>query len=638
MKKLFFRITIVILVLVIGLEASLAYAQYYFNNRIFPNTSLSEYDLSYLSTEEAQAQISTLLNRYETTSLTISYEGTSHSFSLSDLGITLFTPPELLDEIPVMSTRNNPFSILKNSASTHVFSPLKSIDWSIFSDRLGKSFPTFYRSAQNAKIVFDRKYNLTIEPSHPGTTFDRAKMLRDIESIFLSGSKPALTLATTITLPHINDDDAKSFLPALSKKLKTRIRIVYERSEWNFALKDYLDVLAISFREYANIGGARIPLDFYDRSFDEVSGISSNKASTIIPNEASVFASYEVSRVSPNNTVSVEAVAVLSLPAETFLPKMEALIGKHFDIDPKDVTIQNNDGKISFDGTAQNGRILQKDLLVRSFEYAINHDLSQIELPVKEILASVNASDDLKNFGIQELIATGYSSFEGSPVNRIHNIKVGISKFNGVLVAPDEEFSFNKNLGEVDETTGYKKELVIREGNTIPEYGGGLCQVSSTAFRAALFGGLPITQRKAHSYAVSYYARPLGFGLDATIYPPYADLKFKNDTGAHILIQTYTEGTNAYFKFYGTSDHREVILDGPSIANKVPAPPDIVVTTDTLAPGEKKKVDSAHEGFDATWYRTVIQNGVPLPKDTFFSRYKAWPNKYLVGDETEKKS
>lgn len=610
MKIPFIRITIALLVLVIGFEASLLYAQYYFNNRIFPGTSLSGYNLSYLTTEEAKAQISALLSRYETTDISIVYGGTTHSFSLSDLGITLVTSRELLDEIPVINTRNNPFFILKNVVSDHTFSPLKSIDWATFSDSLSKSFPAFYRFSQDARIVFDAKYRLAIEPSNPGTTFDRTKMIQDIEAIFLSGAKPAITLTTSVTLPHISDNDAKAFLPTLTKKLEARIRIVYESSQWNFALNDYLDVLAISFREYTKIGDTKIPIDFDGRSFNGISGRTQSK------------------------NISIEAIPVLSLPDDIFLPKMEALIGSNFDIEPKDVTIQNKNGKISFEGTARNGRILQKDLLVRSLEYAINQDISQIELPVTEILASVNASDDLQNFGVRELIATGYSSFEGSPVNRIHNIKTGISKFNGVLVAPGEIFSFNEHLGEVDETTGFKKELVIREGNTIPEYGGGLCQVSSTAFRAALFGGLPITQRRAHSYAVSYYARPLGFGLDATIYPPYTDLKFKNDTGSHILIQAYTEGTNAYFKFYGSSDHREAILDGPYIANKVPAPPDIVVSTDTLAPGERKKVDSAHEGFDATWYRTVIKNGIPLPKDTFFSRYKAWPNKYLVGAET----
>jgi vancomycin resistance protein YoaR len=93
-------------------------------------------------------------------------------------------------------------------------------------------------------------------------------------------------------------------------------------------------------------------------------------------------------------------------------------------------------------------------------------------------------------------VAEGYSNFFGSPPNRIHNINVAMQAFDGLLVAPGEEFSFGENLGEVNEETGYKKELVIKEGKTIPDYGGGVCQVSSTLFRAAFFGGFPITDRK----------------------------------------------------------------------------------------------------------------------------------------------
>ena len=154
-----------------------------------------------------------------------------------------------------------------------------------------------------------------------------------------------------------------------------------------------------------------------------------------------------------------------------------------------------------------------------------------------------------------------------------------------------------------------------------------------------LFGGLPITERKAHSYAVAYYARPMGYGLDATIYPPDVDLKFKNDTPGYILIQAYVDGEDAYFKFYGTSDGRTVEMDGPYIDKRTEPPTDVIVETDTLAPGERKKIDSAHEGFEATWYRTVKkpteESLIPVetPKETFFSRYKAWPNKYMVGKE-----
>ncbi|MCK4919362.1 MAG: VanW family protein, partial [Candidatus Pacebacteria bacterium] len=162
---------------------------------------------------------------------------------------------------------------------------------------------------------------------------------------------------------------------------------------------------------------------------------------------------------------------------------------------------------------------------------------------------------------------TGESNFAGSPSNRRHNITVGAAKFQGVLIGPDDTFSFNTALGNVGPKEGYLPELVIKKGETIPEYGGGLCQVSTTTFRGAVLAGLEITERKNHAYPVQYYAPQ---GTDATIYPPHPDLQFKNNTPAYILIQTKIIGNKLYFDFYGSDDGREIKTKGPVIYDKKP--------------------------------------------------------------------
>lgn len=168
--------------------------------------------------------------------------------------------------------------------------------------------------------------------------------------------------------------------------------------------------------------------------------------------------------------------------------------------------------------------------------------------------------EKVNDLGIETLLAKGESDFHGSSNARIHNIKTGASRFNGFIIKPGEEFSFNKILGDVDDKTGYLPEMVIKGGETIPEYGGGLCQLSTTVFRAAILAGLPITERRPHSFPVKYYS-PQGF--DSTIYPGVSDLKFINDTGSHILLQTRISGTKLIVELYGSSDGRQVALDGP---------------------------------------------------------------------------
>lgn len=168
--------------------------------------------------------------------------------------------------------------------------------------------------------------------------------------------------------------------------------------------------------------------------------------------------------------------------------------------------------------------------------------------------------EKINDLGIKTLIARGESDFHGSTKARVNNIRTGSSKFNGVIIKPGEVFSFNNVLGSVDEKTGYLAELVIKSGRVVPELGGGLCQLSTTVFRAAILAGLPIKERRPHSFPVKYY-NPQGF--DATIYPEVSDLKFINDTGAHILIQTSIAGTKLFVEFYGSSDGRQITMDGP---------------------------------------------------------------------------
>jgi vancomycin resistance protein YoaR len=199
-------------------------------------------------------------------------------------------------------------------------------------------------------------------------------------------------------------------------------------------------------------------------------------------------------------------------------------------------------------------------------ESILSSSSTDILLPVAVTKPTIG-NDAAEELGIRELLGIGETDFSGSPPNRIHNIRVGAARFNGILVKPGEEFSFNALLGPVGPETGYKPELVIKQDKTVPEYGGGLCQVSTTAFRAAVFSGLPITERRNHAYIVRYYNPP---GFDATIYPPHPDLRFINDTEGHILIQTSVSGTKLRFEFYGTSDGRNVEIIGPTVYDKRP--------------------------------------------------------------------
>lgn len=249
---------------------------------------------------------------------------------------------------------------------------------------------------------------------------------------------------------------------------------------------------------------------------------------------------------------------------------------------------------------------------------------------VVNVVSGSLLGDDPERLGIKEIIGVGTSNFSGSPPNRIANIKHGAEKVNGSIIAPGEEFSLLKTLGPVDGVNGWLPELVIKGDKTTPEFGGGLCQIGTTTFRAALKSGLKITERRNHSYRVRYYEPA---GMDATIYDPSPDMKFVNDTSHSILINAYVTGNDVTFEFWGTKDGRKVDPLIPHIYNIVAPPPMKLVETLDLAPGKKKCTESAHAGADADFnYHITYADGTEHD-ETFFSHYRPWQAVCLVGVE-----
>ncbi|OIO48141.1 MAG: hypothetical protein AUJ32_01205 [Parcubacteria group bacterium CG1_02_40_82] len=254
------------------------------------------------------------------------------------------------------------------------------------------------------------------------------------------------------------------------------------------------------------------------------------------------------------------------------------------------------DGKVIAFDLSQKGFQLQIDESAKKISEGVQSGQKEINLLVKKIEPEIS-TQTIDTLGLTNLLGIGTSSFAGSPNNRIHNISVGAAKLSGILLEPGQEFSFIENIGEIETDQGYLPELVIKNNKTIPEYGGGLCQISTTLFRAAINAGLKITERYPHAFPVRYY-NPQGF--DATVYPPHPDLRFLNDTPGNILIQPKIKGTQITFEIYGTKDNREVRVLGPTILQ-------------SNSDGSMKTV----------LYQEIWRDGVLEKKDTFWSNYRS---------------
>lgn len=239
---------------------------------------------------------------------------------------------------------------------------------------------------------------------------------------------------------------------------------------------------------------------------------------------------------------------------------------------------------------------------------------------------TVNDNATAEELGITELVGEATTYYLGSTQGRQQNISQAASNFHGIVIAPGEAFSFNQWLGDVSTEAGYEESFIIYGGRTIKGVGGGICQVSTTVFQAAFYGGFPILERYPHGYRVGYYEYGEGVGLDATVYSPLVDFRFENDTPYHLLIETYTNPQNATitFRLYSTGVGRTVNKLGPRVANVVPHGDTIYEENRELGVGQTRQVEWAVDGADVTVTRQVFRDGALEQEDHFFSHYLPW--------------
>jgi len=287
------------------------------------------------------------------------------------------------------------------------------------------------------------------------------------------------------------------------------------------------------------------------------------------------------------------------------------------------------------------GRSLDVDTTIEMINQQMAAGQHTIDLDME--YTNPPATDDAtaESLGITQLVSVETSYFRGSSSDRIQNITIASAQFHGVLVAPGESFSMANILGDVSLDNGYAEALIIFGDRTILGVGGGVCQVSTTLFRTAFFGGFQIDERYAHAYRVGYYEQSSGgrnpdyAGLDATVYAPVVDFRFTNDTPYWLLMETYISGSSLTWKFYSTSDGRTVDWDTTGLQNVVEPEEPLYEENPDLPEGTIRQVDWEVDGADVTVTRTVYRDGGVLHSDVFATHFIPWRAIYQYGPGTE---
>jgi vancomycin resistance protein YoaR len=319
-----------------------------------------------------------------------------------------------------------------------------------------------------------------------------------------------------------------------------------------------------------------------------------------------------------------------------FDPAMARKYGRHLaseiNREPTDARLTWKNGKLTHLIPSQEGLELNVEALPDALNEAAASDVERvISLPITFTEPKISLAD-MPGMGIVEKLGEWSTVYGDSYWERRQNVELAASRIDGTIVPPGETFSFNEAVGEITSETGYAIGLSIVGDQTVPDAGGGVCQVSTTVFQAAFWAGYPIIERHPHSYRLSRYEPPAG--LDATVYAPSTDFKFKNSTDTHLLIQTRTDGWRLYVAFFGTKPSWKVEVDGPYLSNWILADTTVIKEYSTaIATGRQIWVEVAGAGVDVTISRTVTQDGEELENDSFFSRYRPQRNVLLIGGE-----
>ncbi len=322
-----------------------------------------------------------------------------------------------------------------------------------------------------------------------------------------------------------------------------------------------------------------------------------------------------------------------SAPFKEYITNLETA----FNRDAKNALFKFDQGKVVSFRPEEKGLAIEENAFFSNIDHVVSlwesHPQSTLIIVTDHVIIPQITLSHANNFGIEEEIGIGQSNYSHSIPERIHNIILAASKIDGVLIPQGKDFSFNDTVGDISSVTGYQPAYIIKGGKTVLGDGGGVCQVSTTLFRAALNSGLPIIQRFAHAYRVGYYENDSQPGFDATVFAPYADFRFKNDTPASILIQTEIDKDNNIlrFRFFGKKDGRQVTISKVTITDVQPAPPSLYQDDPTLKKGVVKQTDFAASGAKANFTYNVTLNGKTLINTNFFSSYQPWQAVYLRG-------
>ena len=524
----------------------LSLSNMYLSDRIVWNTTIGDLEVGGLTISEARRELTAFIDNYNQQSVKVLEGDAEHNIKIAAFGIRADLEDALRSAYQTGHRldfwRNLDERVMSIFQSNPVPMPI-SVKQASVSNAIIDGIPNLRENqAKDAEIIYENR-QFKVSEHRDGLGFDADGVYSRLISHFEKFSVPAVAIEIFDKKAEVTTEIARAAIQHANRTTWRQLILTYTYDGFNI---DRWTLYLRTIKSWYRFKKVR-----NDDSFD------------LLP----------------------------TLDAEKLRAHLNKRIAKYMYIPKEDTRIEIKNGRPMVSGLAKDGYYLDIENSIKGINQVLmnNHrnEDGQYEVPLQVAYLEGRIENPDNELGISDLLATGVTDFFGSPSNRIFNIGHGAKNFQNVFIEPGKKFSFVRYMGDVDSTTGYLKELVIVNGDSSePQYGGGMCQISSTLFRTAFFAGLHIVNRVNHSYEVQYY-KPIG--LDATVYDPYPDLIFKNDTPNKILIQNYVDKgrTKIYFKIFGRKDGRKTTWSGP--------------------------VDYGVVGEDSTYYKVSWLRSIELP-------------------------
>ncbi|MDP3971151.1 MAG: VanW family protein [bacterium] len=580
-------IVVLILLIIVGYFIY----EYTYQDKIYPGVTLNNEDMSGKTYSDITSEINTYKASLDNTGLNFSYEEKEYSIkpqtkdeeSGDIMYLVNINTDETAQAIYGIGRSDDEQTNLKNKVSAlfggYDVTPNYSVDKETLIALLSNEFSEFEQPDENAKLSFSENGEIQISDHKDGYTFDWESYLDEVESNLNSFEPVNIKLELTANPAPITTETAEN--------MRTEIEAISDLSPITLTYEDQtFEIESEEFNSWLMLteNGVSFDEELVDSSLDTIAGkidipVKEGRFSLDIVNDVVELTQFE------------EGADGLEVNIEKTITEVNASI--------------------------------------------LDNKQSKSELIVEVTTPRVTPGN-LNELGVKEILGTGTTSFAGSPYNRIGNIQKGADLLNGLLIAPGETFSLMKLLSPVDIAHGWLSELVIKGDKLEKEAGGGLCQIGTTVFRATMMSGLEVVERRNHSWAVSYYNYNGKAGVDATIYEPSPDYKFKNDTENYILIRSRIEGSDIYFEFWGTSDGRKGSFTEPTNYGYVYPGPTEEIVDPSLPPGARNCPTHAFTGVSASFDYIIERPDGSIDTTNYTSVYKSRSAVCMVGPEAEK--